>query len=356
MEQEATEILDGSPPSEAEPETGATEAVIPEPLDLGGLTEKQYEAWRLTGKVPEKSGTPETPDAAGDPEGSEETPPAGDDKTQQQQAQPKGGKKETAEQRIKNLLAKNKQLQADLDRAKNGTQPGEKPAESPTAKPTEPKTSKLEAPVKPRFEDFKDKSYEEFEAAKDAYFEALTDYKAAKAIEADRAERVKEAREAEAAKTQKQIEQSWTERMAQAVKDYPDYGDVVFADGNLRADIPHSSAMDEYILDSEVGPAILYHLAKNLDETRRIAGLNPIRAAAALRDMEVAITGERPAKVTPITGAPKPKITNAGPIPTTVSGRGAPPSDVVEAALKAGDFATYQREQNARELRTRKQG
>jgi len=123
------------------------------------------------------------------------------------------------------------------------------------------------------------------------YAKALAKYEAAQALKAERAERAKD--------TQKQaienVQQQFAERVASTAKEIPDYHEVVEA---ADWEVPHH--IQAYIVDSEQGARLGYHLAKNRAEFDRIAKLSPIRAFAELGKLEDKIT----AKAAPDAKAP----------------------------------------------------
>jgi hypothetical protein len=89
----------------------------------------------------------------------------------------------------------------------------------------------------------------------------------------------------------------------------PDFDEVVG-----MSDAPMSQAMAEAIVDSDVGPQLTYHLAKNPQEAARIAGLSPVKAIREIAMIEAKL--KAPA-------APTVKATSAPPPPTHVSSRSA---------------------------------
>ena len=119
------------------------------------------------------------------------------------------------------------------------------------------------------------------------YAKALTKWEVAQAKKADSADQAKQ--------TQKQqieaVQQQFAERVAATAKDIPDYLEVV---GAADWEVPHH--IQAYIVDSENGARLGYHLAKNRDEFDRIAKLSPIRAFAELGKLEDKLTAKVPAK------------------------------------------------------------
>lgn len=98
-------------------------------------------------------------------------------------------------------------------------------------------------------------------------------------------QRVKQQETEDASKQQKKaieaVQESFGSRVAEAAKEISDYNEVIEA---ADWDVPHH--MQAYIVDSEIGPKLGYHLAKHRDEFDRIAQLSPIRAIAELGKLE----------------------------------------------------------------------
>ena len=105
------------------------------------------------------------------------------------------------------------------------------------------------------------------------YAKALAEFSTEKAL-AERDRQVAQAREQEA---QQRIIQSWAQKVQEAKADLPDFDDLV-----ASSDVVVNNAVRDAILESDVGPQILYHLAENNDLAKRIASLNP---NAALREI-----------------------------------------------------------------------
>lgn len=105
------------------------------------------------------------------------------------------------------------------------------------------------------------------------YAKALAEYSTEKAL-AERDRQIAQAREQEA---QQKIIQSWAQKVQAAKAEMPDFDDMV-----ASSDVVVNNAVRDAILESDVGPKILYHLAENNDLARKIAGLTP---NAALREI-----------------------------------------------------------------------
>ena len=105
------------------------------------------------------------------------------------------------------------------------------------------------------------------------YAKALAEFSTEKAL-AERDRQVAQLREQEA---QQKIIQSWAQKVQEAKADLPDFDDLV-----ASSDVVVNNAVRDAILESDVGPKILYHLAENNDLAKRIASLSP---NAALREI-----------------------------------------------------------------------
>jgi hypothetical protein len=105
------------------------------------------------------------------------------------------------------------------------------------------------------------------------YAKALAEYSTEKAL-AERDRQVAQAREQEA---HQKIIQSWAQKVQEAKAELPDFDDLV-----ASSDVVVNNVVRDAILESDVGPKILYHLAENNDLAKKIAGLSP---NAALREI-----------------------------------------------------------------------
>ena len=105
------------------------------------------------------------------------------------------------------------------------------------------------------------------------YAKALAEFSTEKAL-AERDRQVAQQREQEA---QQKIIQSWAQKVQEAKAELPDFDDLV-----ASSDVVVNNAVRDAILESDVGPQILYHLAENNDLAKKIASLSP---NAALREI-----------------------------------------------------------------------
>jgi hypothetical protein len=129
----------------------------------------------------------------------------------------------------------------------------------------------------------------------DDYIDALTDWKAEQAV----------AKRMEADSTRKATEtraQTFAERQAQARTTMPDYDEVVGG-----SDTPIANHVGEAILESELGPQLAYHFAKNPDVLMRLNNMSPMAAAREIGRLEVTLSAKpaaAPVKKTSNTPAP----------------------------------------------------
>jgi len=105
------------------------------------------------------------------------------------------------------------------------------------------------------------------------YAKALAEFSTEKAL-AERDRQVAQQKEQEA---QQKIIQSWAQKVQEAKAELPDFDDLV-----ASSDVVVNNAVRDAILESDVGPKILYHLAENNDLAKKIASLSP---NAALREI-----------------------------------------------------------------------
>jgi len=330
MPQDANTVVDSSPATEEAQDTG---------IDLESLSSEQYDAWKLTGDLPEAkpaepppaNKTVETPEESGKSKGNQE---AGKGKGVKARTEQLDGEIQELEARLARKADLKRQLDSDT---------GDKTAPPPV---TETKPAELKAPVKPKSDDFK--TWEEYEAAKDKYVEDLSDYKVKVAIQEDRAQRAEEAKKQQQEAEGKTVAEKWNKQVEAAGKKHSDWDDLVGPIKDLVGKDPRFAAGASFLLDSEVGAEILYHLGNNPDQAAEIAAMSPIRQVAALARIEDSLT--KPAEIA-LKAPPGPKkVTEAPPPPSELNGRNQLAPDPVKAALEADDTEAYIREMNAKDV------
>ena len=105
------------------------------------------------------------------------------------------------------------------------------------------------------------------------YAEALAEYTADQRI----ANMKREEAEAKQAEERQKVISQWTSKVKAAKASLPDFDDIV-----ASSDVVVNDDIRDAILESDVGPQILYHLAENDEIAKKITGLSP---KAALREI-----------------------------------------------------------------------
>lgn len=131
------------------------------------------------------------------------------------------------------------------------------------------------------------------------YSKALKDW----TIEtAKREERAKQIQAQEEKRTQ-EIQKQWSKNLTEARKDIPDYDEVL-----NTSEVKVSDQVRDAILESDVGPKILHHLAKNPDLADKIGEMTVGGALRAIGRLEAELSGKPQPKTTlaEISKAPAP--------------------------------------------------
>lgn len=128
------------------------------------------------------------------------------------------------------------------------------------------------------------------------YVEALTDWKAEQAV----AKRMAQDSERKVAETRVQ---TFEQRMAEARKTIADFDDVV-----MSSTTPLANHVGEALQESEHGPALAYHFAKNPDVLMRLNGMDEKAANREIGRLEAMLSSQTKAAPTP---APTKKVTQA---------------------------------------------
>lgn len=137
------------------------------------------------------------------------------------------------------------------------------------------------------------------------YFEALADWKAEQKVGELRKQQQAEAlNKAEQTQTATRFE-LYQERVAASLEAMPDYAEVVGA-----SDVPAAPHVLESILDSDSGPQLAYHLAKNPELAEKLNAMTPVQAAREIGRLEAQLAQ-------PKAETPPPKRTTNAPAPIT---------------------------------------
>ena len=169
------------------------------------------------------------------------------------------------------------------------------------------------------------------------YAKALAEYTADQRIGEMKRQ---EAEERQAQERQKVIE-TWASKVQAAKASMPDFDDIV-----ASSDVVVNDDIRDAILESDVGPQILYHLAENDDVAKRIAGLTPKQALREIGKLEARFEAkETKPEPTPITRSKAPAPIN--PL------RGSNPADVPLSANGEwhGTFQAWKEARKAGKIR-----
>ena len=136
------------------------------------------------------------------------------------------------------------------------------------------------------------------------YAEALADWSAENAVMRARQEDIEKKNQEERQK----VISTWNTRLESTKSELPDYDDMV-----ASSDVVVSDQVRDAILESEVGPRILYHLAENPDIAEKISKSSLITALRQIGRLEarfeknepkevktVAVKSKAPAPISPI--------------------------------------------------------
>jgi hypothetical protein len=225
-------------------------------------------------------------------------------------ADDKENKKDDEEQEKKKTKMSERmhELAERARKAEERAEAADKKAKELEEKYSKPKVDeKKEEDKKPKREDFSDA----FE-----YAEKLADWTVR--------QRLKEQAEAQEKKSKQEAEEkrisSWNEKLSQARKDIPDYDETLDSSKVLV-----SEEVKEAILESDVGPKILLHLAKNPDEAEKIAKMTVGNAYKAIGRIEAKIQDVPPPKEEEKPKVePKAEVSKAPPPISPLKGASAP--------------------------------
>ena len=142
------------------------------------------------------------------------------------------------------------------------------------------------------------------------YAKALAEYTADKRIE----EMKRQEAEAKQAQERQKVIETWASKVQAAKATLPDFDDIV-----ASSDVVVNDDIRDAILESEVGPQILYHLAENDDVAKKIAGLSAKQALREIGKLEARFEAKEP--------EPKPIVKSKAPQPIQPL-RGSSPADV----------------------------
>lgn len=234
--------------------------------------------------------------ASADEAGETETESGPETETTEEPSQTEANLKPKTAKRIDTLLKRNKELEKQL---------------ASLAQPaTEKKVEDPEMPVAPDPNTF-DGTWEELQAAYSKYVTDRSAYDVKKAVEADRKAQSESARQAQFDEYKKNVEAIWNKRQDKAIERTPAYKELVLdANGKIKPTIAKfiNQTTDGFLVDSEIGPEILGHLAAHPEEFSKLSQMNPYQTARELTRLETALS-EKLKGPSKVTRAPRPITT-----------------------------------------------
>ena len=166
------------------------------------------------------------------------------------------------------------------------------------------------------------------------YAKALTDYR----VEQRLAEQQRQAEEAKAQAERQKTLNEWAKKVETAKSELPDFDEMV----SSAADVIVPDHVRDAILESDVGPKILYHLAENTELAKQIASWSPTKALREIGKLEARLeTPKVESKSTVVKSkAPEPiqpiRANGKADLPITANGEFHGSYQAWKAARKAG--------------------
>ena len=314
---------------------------------LKSMTPAQHKTWRETGATPElkEAASVDSPSTAKTEVVEEPKTPEKVAEPTTASAEPSVSRGKNAETRIKELLADNKRLSSELEAAR-------KPVAAAQAK-------KDEAIAKPHRNDVDEKTGLAKYATDDDFLDARDKYVSDMASKQTRADIAKEDGERRVAEQNAILQKKWLNSLTIAKEAHADFDKVceidskgAFQNAELKK-IKGGGALDRFCLDTQRGGDVLYYLAAHPGEVDRIQAIDSLEeiAEALVELKKNSLATAEPAKKDE---GSKPQVTKAPAPATDVGGKATAPADEAEAALKRGDFRSYMKEENRKELLAKK--
>lgn len=162
------------------------------------------------------------------------------------------------------------------------------------------------------------------------YVEALTDYKVMQSREKEREEYKKYNEQIEQQRYQSELQTKQQKFKSAASAKYSDFEDIMYS----AQSVPCTENMMTAMIESDMGPDMVYFLAKNPNESARIAQLSPITQIREIGKLEARLSSIKP---------PEPKrITKTTEPIRTVSGAGVTHRD--PSVMSMEDYAAWRLE------------
>lgn len=319
------------------------------PLAVESFNSTERETWLRTGETPTRTDAPADSSTAKPVDQAVST----ETRTPADSEPAKRSDPRATENRIPELLAERAAeraradaLQRELD-ALRRPQSKDAHADSSPAPVTEPDYKRfLKLPDAPKLEAFD--TVEEHTAAMSLFI-------ADKRYEERAAQQQQAEAQTQRERSIEERESGFRERITAAIKADPTFPTKVIPEVRdlmpvhvaraVGQPITALNALADEFLTNPNGPALMLHFSDHPDELRRFAGLSVAEFFRELGRVEAQMTAP-PQTLPPTTKT----LTDAPEPPTTLGKKAAESADEASAALARGDFATYQRVTNAREL------
>lgn len=200
--------------------------------------------------------------------------------------------KKSASERIQELASKRREAEAKADAAEREAADLRAKLQALTAQ-----AKPMEADVRPLRSAF---------ATEDEYIDAVASWGARKEI----AKREQAAIEARFEAEQAEIASQWSKRQDKAMKELPDYADVI-----SKSDVSVPNHVHQAILESDYGPQIAYFLAlpDNADEVKKLREMKPLAAVKRIATLERELSEIGAEKAEEVKETPPPKKSKAPP-------------------------------------------
>jgi len=160
------------------------------------------------------------------------------------------------------------------------------------------------------------------------YARALAEYTAERKIQEIQYREIQARIEAQ----RQQVINTWAERVNQAKQELPDFDDMIES-----ADVAVSDDVRDAIIESDVGPRILYYLAENSEFAHKLAGMSARQALKEIGKLEDRLS----TKTEAAPAAPKVPKSKAPPPINPVRGGTAKESSYNAKDQFSGSFAEY---------------
>ena len=251
---------------------------------------------------------------------SEDDPVEQHDEAQQEEQKPVKSK---VDQRIDVLTKQREDARREAAREREAREVSDAKARELEAKLNPPK--EVQADAKPSPSQFTDA----FE-----YAEKLAEWSAENAL------RNRDKQELERKQTQERelVVKTWNTRQNTAKVELPDYEETIASSA-----VAVSDQVRDAILESDIGPQILYHLAKNPEIAEELKSKSTASALREIGRLEATLSGTKPTPVKPVetpSGASPPitpiRATKVGSLPLDSSGEFTGTYEEYKALRKAG--------------------